>query len=153
MNLKPNDGFIHTVNRSVICLYSIVIVLALHMFIKLKLLLLCWITYRPNLNPPPPSPLPKKKYYKKNFFTSHAQKKQICRPIIAAKEIAQKSFFHSPPPPPSTRLTGPSLNVHGRAGGFHFYFSLLFFYLIFTLCPSKETYNFSFNYLRVFISQ
>ena len=30
------------------------------------------------------------------------------------------------------------LNVHGQADGFYFCFSL-FFYLIFTLCPSKET--------------
>ena len=38
MDLKPTDGFIHTVNRSVIFLHSIVIVLALYMFIKLELL-------------------------------------------------------------------------------------------------------------------
>ena len=39
MDLKPNDSFIYTVTGSIIFLYSIVIVLALYMFIKLKLLL------------------------------------------------------------------------------------------------------------------
>ena len=42
LDLKPNDSFIHTVNKSVIFLYSNVIDLALYMFIKLKLLLLLW---------------------------------------------------------------------------------------------------------------
>ena len=60
MDLKPNDRFIHTVNRSVFFLYSIVIVLALYMFITLKLLL-WWNTHRPNFNPPLPLPLPSEK--------------------------------------------------------------------------------------------
>ena len=67
-------------------------VVALYMFIKLKSLL-WWNTLY---------------YYKKNLHGTCPEKK-ICRPIIAAKKIAQKSFFHSPPPPPPTRLTGPSL--------------------------------------------
>ena len=85
-----------TVNRSVIFLYSIVIVLALYMFINLKLLLLWWNTYRPNFNPP--LPFRKKITIKKLYGT--CPEKFFLQIYLNSKKKKKLLRSHSSTPPP-----------------------------------------------------
>ena len=68
------------------------------MFIKLKLLLLLWwITYRPNFTPPPP--LPKKNYYKKNLHGTCPEKKTL--QTYNSSKLLRSLILPLPPPPPT----------------------------------------------------